>query len=608
MVRLSGAYNLTNRFCRSVRSFRKRFDLHPYESMIVFGLWAIAFVSGYFGYLWALESLGDAKSGIEIFYMTLQLFFLNYRLTIPPPNIVLLFAQFLAPTLMFSTLLFFLASQLYESFQKFLLKIANRHIIICGLGILGPVLVERFSEEGHTVVVIEKDPRPDEVEQCKSSGALVLTGDASDQKVLKSAGVDRAEYLISVTGKDELNAEIAGCAASIPRKDPALPLTCYLHIVDLNLYTLLKETEFQKTYASTFRLDIFNIYETAGKTILDHPEPFLNAKTDPSTVRLLVIGIGRLGESLIFHAVKSWRIRFGETGIKLPVTIIDRNAEEKSKQILLRYPALEKYCEFQTLTLDITSSEFTAGSFLPADTGRCQFSHIFICVGDPSLGLPAGLTIHKKLQDFNILQHDREVPIVIRTNHETGLSRYLKTLKKSGGLFSNLHAFLLIDENCKVDRIFNTTHEKIARAMHQNYVKTEEEKGNTPKSNPLMKSWDELPEDYKASNRFQADHIIEKLRAISCTVTQVNDWEESLFDISPFIEILAEMEHRRWVDEKIATGWRYGPVRDERWWHKRHPSLIPYKDLPESEKQKDRNAISFLPELLKNVDLNIKQL
>lgn len=608
MVRLYGRNNAMNTFRKSVRSFKKRLDLRNYESVIIFGLWAFALIAGYFGYRWALASTGETKSEIETFYMALQLFFLNYRLSIPPPNAALLLAQFLAPTLMFSTLLFFLASHLYESYQRFLIRVAHSHIIICGLGLLGPVLVERFSENGHTVVVIETDPKPDEITRCRSSGALILTGDASNPKILKSAGVDRAECLIAVTGKDELNAEIAMSAAMISRNSPSLPLSCYLHIVDLNLYNLLKETEFQKTYNSGFRLDLFNIYQTAGNAMLAHPEPFLNSKTEPSTVRLLVIGIGKMGESLIFQAVKNWRIRFGESGMKLPITLIDRNAEERKKLLLLRYPAIEKFCEFQANSLDLRSHEFNTGNFLKTDSNGGPFSHIFICMGDPSLGLAAGLTIHKKLLDWNLQKQDGKIPIVIRTNHESGLYRYIENLKKSGDVFSNLHAFHLIDENCNVDLILNTTHETIARAIHSDYIKNERAKGMTPENNPRMKTWEELPEEYKTSNRFQADFIIEKLRGISCTITRIIDWDEPHFNISPHIEMLAEMEHLRWLNEKIASGWRYGTVRDDRWWHKRHPSLIAYQDLSESEKEKDRNTVRSLPALLESVDLKIKRL
>jgi len=53
-------------------------------------------------------------------------------------------------------------------------------------------------------------------------------------------------------------------------------------------------------------------------------------------------------------------------------------------------------------------------------------------------------------------------------------------------------------------------------------------------------------------------------------------------------ELLARNAHDVWARERIKQGWVYRSARnDER---KEHPCLIPYEDLPESEKQYDRNT------------------
>jgi len=53
-------------------------------------------------------------------------------------------------------------------------------------------------------------------------------------------------------------------------------------------------------------------------------------------------------------------------------------------------------------------------------------------------------------------------------------------------------------------------------------------------------------------------------------------------------ERLAEHAHDIWARQRLADGWTYGPTRDDA--GKKHPCLIPYDQLPESEKQYDRNA------------------
>ena len=53
-------------------------------------------------------------------------------------------------------------------------------------------------------------------------------------------------------------------------------------------------------------------------------------------------------------------------------------------------------------------------------------------------------------------------------------------------------------------------------------------------------------------------------------------------------ELLAENTHDVWAAERIADGWKYGPVRDDRL--KTSPCLVPYSQLPESEKAYDRKT------------------
>ena len=53
-------------------------------------------------------------------------------------------------------------------------------------------------------------------------------------------------------------------------------------------------------------------------------------------------------------------------------------------------------------------------------------------------------------------------------------------------------------------------------------------------------------------------------------------------------EKLAESTHDHWAAQRLAEGWTYGEQRDDA--AKTHPCLIPYKDLPESEKQYDRTT------------------
>jgi ryanodine receptor 2 len=53
-------------------------------------------------------------------------------------------------------------------------------------------------------------------------------------------------------------------------------------------------------------------------------------------------------------------------------------------------------------------------------------------------------------------------------------------------------------------------------------------------------------------------------------------------------ELLARNVHDIWAHRRLSDAWRFGPRRDDA--KKEHPCLVPYEDLPESEKEYDRKV------------------
>ena len=59
-------------------------------------------------------------------------------------------------------------------------------------------------------------------------------------------------------------------------------------------------------------------------------------------------------------------------------------------------------------------------------------------------------------------------------------------------------------------------------------------------------------------------------------------------ELSELTEKLAGNSHDNWARQRLAEGWRYGPNRDDD--RREHPDLVPYDELPESEKEYDRTT------------------
>jgi ryanodine receptor 2 len=59
-------------------------------------------------------------------------------------------------------------------------------------------------------------------------------------------------------------------------------------------------------------------------------------------------------------------------------------------------------------------------------------------------------------------------------------------------------------------------------------------------------------------------------------------------ELEPLVEEMAKNVHEVWAETRIKQGWTYGKQRNDEL--KTHPCLVAYEELPESEKEYDRNT------------------
>jgi class 3 adenylate cyclase/tetratricopeptide (TPR) repeat protein len=57
-------------------------------------------------------------------------------------------------------------------------------------------------------------------------------------------------------------------------------------------------------------------------------------------------------------------------------------------------------------------------------------------------------------------------------------------------------------------------------------------------------------------------------------------------DLTNLVEQLSEITHDNWLKQRLADGWRHGKSRNDLL--KEHPCIVPYDELPETEKEYDR--------------------
>ena len=570
---------------------------HHWPILLVLGLAAL--LLGLIGFTKNGIATGEERTFLDSLYLTLGLLSMNSGSVPGPVSWELQVARFLVPALAAYTALLALATVFTQQSQQVRLWFMRDHVIICGLGRKGVRLANQFRDRGEKVVVIEADEGNDWIEASRSSGAVVLNGDASDPEMLCKARLNRARYLISVVGDDGKNAEVAVQAEKLSHEREDGALTCSIHLVDPQLWYLLREKELDIAADSHFRLELFNIFDRGASLLLKTHSPWASDQGEHICDKhLMLIVLGKLGQSLIIQAASQWREQRVNADHRLKFKIIDLDAEQKVETLYVRYPNLEEVCEIEPLQMDVRSADFQSAEFLYDEGGHCDVDSVYVCMDNDSLGLRTGLTLYQKIRDYNI-------PVIVRMVEDTGLALLLHEGGKKGSTYKNLHAFPLLDKTCTPDLILRGTHEVLARELHTAYLEGVESSEKVEKDDPSLVPWEQLSEYTKEKNRNQADHIPIMLNKAGYRIIPLRDWNAADFKIEDEdVKIMAPLEHARWRQEKISEGWKFGPDKDNDL--KTNPNLVPWEDLRREGINKNKKFIRDLPKVLARAGFQIE--
>ena len=122
------------------------------------------------------------------------------------------------------------------------------------------------------------------------------------------------------------------------------------------------------------------------------------------------------------------------------------------------------------------------------------------------------------------------------------------------------------------------------------------------------RSWVQLNEEYRSSNRRAVAHILAKLFEagfdLSPWMARNDVWSslpalgegERLYRDPGERERLAALEHQRWTSDRRLNGWRFGDVRDDV--RKTHPDIRPFEELPLAAQDYSRQFIDLLDAIL----------
>lgn len=297
---------------------------------------------------------------------------------------------------------------------------------------------------------------------------------------------------------------------------------------------------------------------------------------------LAIIGFGSCAVSIAEEV--ALRIhRFAQDRPVVSVFDIDRaGAEQRLQQLCV---GLSRALDIRFYPLDGLVCNTARGLEMLSEVEREQpFTAIVIATGQDELNMAIALRLARVQQDELFCK----APILVRNSKSDRISPApLSELCQGVRLFGG-------DGFDRRSLAIQRFTERVARLVHETWI------ASLPEQERAVQAWELTSPRHRASSRRAVLSGQELLRSTGLEAEPGHDYcgfrgyrphiEARLSDTA-LIERLARIEHERWCAEKHADGFRQpenGPRDDER---RLHPLLVPYDDLDDKDRQKDRDQV-----------------
>lgn len=378
-------------------------------------------------------------------------------------------------------------------------------------------------------------------------------------------------------------------------------------------------------------------------------------------VHLVVVGFSKMGRALFLEALRICHYanyddsQPSKERIRTIITLIDKDMDSMKNYFTTQFPYLES--QIDDIQIDYRNDDICNPQMREElatwSKDKNRMLTIAICVSDPDISLSLGLNLPASI-------YENETRVLIRQEIQTNLSLFIdeekgrfKHVKIFGMLNQGIQKNMLQDElpsyinqyyvceYCKehkkeenekhkecygknICRFYLETDGKNNFLSNQYNNKKSINNNNNNSHNKkdkwdyyrlkklAIESWNSIGAINRWANRYQLDAYPIYCRTLGYEINTLkenetfdnfekyiklfNDENSTLHISKEQMLILMRMEKHRWNAERSIAGWRYGKIRDDM--HLIHPLIIPFQQVPDNEKEKDKDVIKNIPYIL----------
>ncbi|PJX20510.1 hypothetical protein CAP48_19115 [Advenella sp. S44] len=470
-----------------------------------------------------------------------------------------------------------------EYYTQFRLLFKRNQILVIGINQKGQALLGDLKRTHDTTgVAIELNEDHSNAGALRRDGHLVYFGDGTQRAVLQDAGIRSARFMICFLNKEQTTINVVRALHQITQKHPEkYQVRCFLHIGNAKVSAMLQQSDyFEDEKKNGIDLRFFNHHQMIARQFFSRlAYEYAQPMRDPDTVfRLIIFGTGDTAKALLVQALQ---VMHTINPASPDIIVYGADAERTGRQLAAEYPGAAMVSSIKYMTFD-GAYDHILNEFVIDPPDRL-IPIVIVAFDDDSANLKLSLEILHATPAAAFR-------VFALNYHNDGLNALLRSRQRK---LNRLTFFGSLESVCQVELITQERLDITARSIHEDYLQQlAPPQGSVSESEAYKQSWDHLNEEARNANRAQADHIAYKLAMCgNLAVTQERGagLQETLSLTDDQVQMLAQVEHRRWMAQRYLAGWRYGAQRDDR--RRLHPSLVDWAMLSDAEKQKDRDAI-----------------
>ncbi len=495
---------------------------------------------------------------------------------------------------------------------------ARDHTIVCGLGWQGRAYIVNCAQQSGKTIAVEINADSAVASFCAGHRTHLVRGNADQRAVLRACAMHRARRVYICTGDQDENLRIASCIRAFVNDNRSAALEPLE--MDVSLGAELSDGAssdwlFSGLLSSTEQCHV-SVYDPEQRMArvfyYHHPVYQWAAERQLSAgeivrVHLVFLGFSRLVGELILQYARIWPC----ADHKPPLFSVVCRDRTRVDSFLRRHPILgipvdttdplpEAYAGIERRDLpghlevycrDRKREELLDYELMQRLEASTPVTAVICSVDDTETSL-------QRAAQCRLLSQRHlswPVPILAEMEKREGTEALLAISQTQPDPSLQIIPFGSPVQYCDTQLLDYM--DKLASHIHADYRRKFAVVAEDGSRMPGDKSWNFLDYNLRQSNFRAADHVMSKLFSVGFR------WRGTRPDISDVIglqesdSMLAQLEHKSWMAEKLIAGYRPGKRDDLRLYH---PDLKSWGELTSNDQEKDQAQVDVVGRMLQD--------